>query len=39
MPANFEFLQEKTEYTLFATACIEAERVLATSPASGGRQP
>lgn len=33
MPANFEFLQGQTEYTLFAIACIEAERVLATSPA------
>lgn len=33
MPANFEFLQGQMEYTLFATACIEAERVLATSPA------
>ncbi|MCW2278773.1 DEAD/DEAH box helicase family protein [Heliophilum fasciatum] len=33
MPANFDFLQEKPEYALFATACIEAERVLATSPA------
>ena len=33
MSANFEFLQGQTEYTLFATACIEAERVLATSPA------
>lgn len=33
MPANFDFLQGQKEYTLFATACIEAERVLATSPA------
>lgn len=33
MPANFDFLEGQTEYTLFATACIEAERVLATSPA------
>ena len=33
MSANFEFLQGQTEYTLFSTACIEAERVLATSPA------
>ncbi|PKM42172.1 MAG: DEAD/DEAH box helicase [Firmicutes bacterium HGW-Firmicutes-8] len=33
MPANFEFLQGQTEYALFATACIETERVLATSPA------
>ncbi|NLK52769.1 MAG: DUF4145 domain-containing protein, partial [Syntrophomonadaceae bacterium] len=33
MPANFEFLQGQMEYTLFANACLEAERVLATSPA------
>jgi type I restriction enzyme R subunit len=33
MSANFEFLKGQTEYALFATACIEAERVLATSPA------
>jgi type I restriction enzyme R subunit len=33
MSANFEFLQEQAEYNLFATACIEVERVLATSPA------
>lgn len=33
MSANFEFLQGQTEYTLFAMACLEAERVLATSPA------
>jgi len=33
MPANFEFLQGHAEYKLFATACIEAEQVLATSPA------
>ncbi len=33
MPANFDFLQVQSEYALFATACIEAERVLATSPA------
>ena len=33
MPANFAFLQGQSEYTLFATACLEAERVLATSPA------
>jgi len=33
MTANFGFLQGQTEYALFATACIEAERVLATSPA------
>lgn len=33
MSANFEFLQGQTEYALFAAACLEAERVLATSPA------
>ena len=32
IPANFEFLQGQKEYTLFAAACIEAERVLAASP-------
>lgn len=33
MAANFDFLQEQTEYAMFANACIEAERVLAASPA------
>lgn len=33
MPANFEFLEGQKDYQLFAPACIEAERVLATSPA------
>lgn len=33
MPANFEFLQGQTEYALFSVACLEAERVLTTSPA------
>jgi type I restriction enzyme R subunit len=33
MSANFEFLQGKSEYNLFSLACIEAERVLITSPA------
>ncbi len=33
MPANFEFLQGQKEYALFANACVEAERVLAASPA------
>lgn len=33
MSANFEFLQGKLEYNLFSLACIEAERVLITSPA------
>ncbi len=31
--ANFEFLQDQTEYALFASACLEAERVLMTSSA------
>ncbi|WP_168121272.1 DEAD/DEAH box helicase family protein [Paenibacillus sp. HB172176] len=31
--ANFEFLSGQKDYKLFAAACIEAERVLATSPA------
>lgn len=33
MIANFEFLEEQIEYAWFARVCIEAERVLATSPA------
>ncbi|WP_088188049.1 DEAD/DEAH box helicase family protein [Desulfosporosinus sp. FKA] len=33
MSANFDFLKGQTEYTLFAPACIEAERVFTTSPA------
>lgn len=33
MPANFEFLQGQAEYQLFASAAMEAERVLFTSPA------
>jgi type I restriction enzyme R subunit len=33
MSANFDFLQGQTEYVMFANACIEAERVLATAPA------
>ncbi len=33
MAANFDFLRERPEYAMFADACIEAERVLATSPA------
>ncbi|WP_373233368.1 DEAD/DEAH box helicase family protein [Cohnella sp.] len=33
MSANFEFLQGQSEYAMFASAAIEAERVLATSPA------
>lgn len=31
--SNFDYLETKKEYTLFAAACIEAERVLSTSPA------
>lgn len=33
MAANFAFLAARKEYSLFAPACMEAERVLATSPA------
>jgi type I restriction enzyme R subunit len=33
MAANFDFLRGRSEYALFAEACIEAERVLSTSPA------
>ncbi|MFC6333317.1 DEAD/DEAH box helicase family protein [Paenibacillus septentrionalis] len=33
MITNFSFLSSKMEYELFASACIEAERVLTTSPA------
>ena len=33
MTANFDFLQNQSEYELFANACIEAERVLSTSAA------
>ncbi|OAB48011.1 DEAD/DEAH box helicase family protein [Paenibacillus antarcticus] len=33
MSPNFDFLQEQPEYALFAMACVEAERVLSTSPA------
>lgn len=32
MSANFDFLHNQTAYALFASACIEAERVLDTSP-------
>lgn len=31
--SNFDFLTSKTEYKLFAEACMEAEKVLASSPA------
>ena len=30
---NFSFLQSKTEYALFAPACIEAEKIYASAPA------
>ena len=30
---NFSFLSEKDVYILFAPACIEAEKIYATSPA------
>lgn len=33
MATNFEFLKNISDYNLFATACIEAESVLSTSPA------
>lgn len=31
--SNFEFLMSKTEYELFTPACVEAEKVLTSSPA------
>lgn len=31
MPANFDFLTNKKEYTLFSEACIKTERILSTS--------
>ena len=33
MASNFEFLKSIPDYRLFATACIEAEKVLPVSPA------
>ena len=30
---NFSFLIEKTEYALFAPACVEAEKIYASAPA------
>ena len=33
MAANFEFLKDTPSYRLFATACLEAEKVLSASPA------
>lgn len=32
MEINFSFLEEKREYELFANACIDAERILESSP-------
>lgn len=31
--SNFSFLQQKTEYALFAPACIEAEKIYSSAPA------
>ena len=31
--SNFEFLKEKKEYALFASAAIEAEKVYVSAPA------
>lgn len=36
MASNFGFLKDITEYRLFASACIEAENVLSTSPSMSG---
>ena len=33
MVTNFSFLSQKTEYTLFAPACVEAEKIFASAPA------
>lgn len=30
---NFSFLETKSEYALFASACMEAEKIYATAPA------
>lgn len=30
---NFSFLQSKTEYALFAPACVEAEKIFASASA------
>lgn len=32
METNFSFLKEKREYDLFANACIDAEKILESSP-------
>ena len=31
--SNFSYLSTKTEYSMFASAAIEAEKVFSTSPA------
>ena len=31
--SNFSFLSSKTEYSLFASACVEAEKIYASAPA------
>ena len=31
--SNFSYLSDKSEYSLFASAAIEAEKVFSTSPA------
>ncbi|MBR1702839.1 MAG: hypothetical protein IJ716_12870, partial [Lachnospiraceae bacterium] len=33
MDTNFGYLENKTEFELFATPCMEAENVLSVSPA------
>ena len=35
---NFSFLAAKTEYALFAPACVEAEKIFASAPALCGIQ-
>jgi len=31
--SNFSFLATKQEYTLFSSACVEAEKIYASAPA------
>ena len=31
---NFSFLSQRTEYALFAPACVEAEKIYVSAPAS-----
>ena len=33
MMLNFGFLKTKKEYALFASACVEAEKIYASAPA------